>query len=78
MSLAAPIGRHLGTHHGHVAAFDVEVGLGEIEGDEGGRHPFHCTAITDHSRDIALGRRVAFRLVAGHLGRIEAGEVDPL
>ncbi len=57
---------------GRVATFDGERGLGTVVTDDGRLLPFHCTAIADGSRAIAVGTRVAFRVVAGHLGRWEA------
>ncbi|HEY3702521.1 MAG TPA: cold shock domain-containing protein [Acidimicrobiales bacterium] len=57
---------------GSVATFDEERGLGTVVTDDGRFLPFHCTAIADGSRTIAVGARVAFGVVAGHLGRWEA------
>jgi len=62
---------------GRVAAFDDGRGLGEIAGDDGVAYPFHCTAIADGSRTIAVGTRVAFAVVGGHGGRWEAASVQP-
>jgi len=39
--------------------------------------PFHCTAIADGSRAIAVGAAVAFRLVTGPIGIEEAAELRP-
>lgn len=61
-----------------VSGFDDVAGLGEVVGDDGGRWPFHCTAVTDGSRHVPEGARVRFRLHAGVAGRWEAGEVEPL
>ena len=58
-----------------VAAFDTERGLGTVTTDEGDDLPFHCTAVADGSRTIAVGTRVVFRAVPGHLGRMEAREL---
>ena len=44
----------------------------------GRRIPFHCTAITDGTRQIAVGTVVAFVVSAGRLGRLEARSVRPL
>lgn len=63
---------------GVVAEFDDPRGLGVVETVDGGRHTFHCTAIADGSRRIAVGTQVSFRLVAGHAGEWEAGEVAPM
>lgn len=65
-----------GTARGSVTAFDATAGLGEITGDDGRLYPFHCTAIADGSRDIELGKQVAFTIVAGHLGRFEATAIS--
>ncbi|MDQ6616129.1 MAG: hypothetical protein M3083_15675 [Actinomycetota bacterium] len=52
--------------------FDVVVGLGTVRDDGGRVYPFHCTAVADGSRAVDPGARVAFEVVAGHLGRWEA------
>ena len=62
---------------GVVAAFDEARGLGTIRADEGAELPFHCTAIADGTRTIPVGQRVAFAVVAGHVGRWEASEIAP-
>lgn len=61
---------------GRVVSFDTEVGLGHLAGDDGGRWLFHCTAIADGSRDIAVGTPVDFIVAAGGPGRWEAFEVQ--
>jgi cold shock CspA family protein len=63
---------------GVVADFDAEAGLGAVVDDEGGRWPFHCTAIADGSRSIAPATVVTFQEVPGHLGRWEAADLRPL
>ncbi|MDA8392311.1 MAG: hypothetical protein M0Z87_05815 [Actinomycetota bacterium] len=68
-------------HRGTVVAFDLARGLGEIEAGAGSPAwivPFHCTAISDGSRDIGVGAPVVFRLSPGGLGVWEAGEVVKL
>jgi cold shock CspA family protein len=60
-----------------VSSFDAERGLGTVVTDDGRSLPFHCTAIADGSRTIAVGARVAFVVVAGHLGRWEATGLAP-
>jgi cold shock protein len=60
---------------GAVAAFDEPRGLGEIRSDDGDDVPFHCTAIADGTRTIAVGRRVRYQVVPGRLGRWEAARV---
>jgi cold shock CspA family protein len=63
---------------GTVTAFDVGRGLGTVADGAGGEWPFHCTAIADGSRTIEVGTAVVFRPVPGHLGRMEAADVQPL
>lgn len=61
--------------HGRVAAFDGHRGRGEIESDND-HFPFHCTEITDGTRTIDVGAPVDFEVVAGPLGRWEAGSIE--
>ena len=65
------------TRHGHVRVFDEARGLGEVETADGLRYPFHCTAIADGSRRIAVGASVVFEIGAGPLGITEARNVRP-
>lgn len=65
-----------GTATGSVTEFDKHVGLGTITSDNGAAYPFHCTALTDGSRDIAVGTKVSFTIVAGHHGRYEATQIN--
>jgi cold shock CspA family protein len=65
----------LGTRSGSVSAFDDHRGLGEITLDDGTVLPFHCTAIADGTRAIEAGAAVQVDVVAGRLGRWEAGSV---
>jgi cold shock CspA family protein len=67
----------LRTHGGHVATFDLAVGVGEVESDDGAVYPFHCTAIYDGSRTIAPETRVRFSLTPGRLGQLEARDIVP-
>lgn len=60
---------------GVVETFDEPRGLGTIRADGGAELPFHCTAIADGTRSIPVGRRVAFDVVAGRLGRWEAAGI---
>jgi cold shock CspA family protein len=62
---------------GVVAGFDDPRGLGTVLGDDGRRYDFHCTAVADGSRSIALGLRVIFTVEPGHLGRLEARGLVP-
>ena len=73
MSSAAP----LVPGAGEVASFDEARGLGTVRSDDGTVLPFHCTAIEDGSRTIAVGARVRFRVVPGAMGRWEATAVGP-
>jgi len=63
---------------GDVVEFDEPRGLGVVEYGPGRRVGFHCTAITDGSRQIAVGTVVAVVVSAGRLGRLEARSVRPL
>jgi cold shock CspA family protein len=65
----------VGEHHGRVVAYDVRRGLGTVEGDDGHRLGFHCTAIADGSRDISVGAPVSFRVAPGQLGAWEAATI---
>jgi len=62
---------------GSVSAFDERRGLGEVRADDGTAYPFHCTAILDGTRTIAVGAAVEFEVV-GHLGRWEAARIGPV
>ena len=68
-----PVGRSPAI--GNVAEFDDPRGLGVLEYGPGLRLGFHCTAITDGSRAIEVGRPVLFVVRPGHGGRLEAREV---
>jgi CspA family cold shock protein len=57
---------------GKVDSFDKEVGLGQVRASDRRLYPFHCTEITDGSREIAVGAEVAFVPAAGHKGLVEA------
>ncbi len=61
--------------HGRVVAFDERRGLGEIEGVDGARYPFHCTRIADGSRTVPVGVTVGFGVAPGPLGRWEAVDI---
>lgn len=63
---------------GTVTAFDPDRGLGEVSGEDGTVLPFHCTALVDGTRMVAVGTAVCFVAVPGHLGRTEAREVTPV
>ena len=59
-------------------AFDRDVGLGTVRTDDGTELGFHSTAISDGSRDIAVGTAVLYRTAAAHGGAVEARPVTPL
>jgi len=50
----------------------------DSDSDSDSEYPFHCTALTDGTRTIAVGTAVVFILVPGHLGRMEATAISPL
>jgi CspA family cold shock protein len=62
---------------GRVTAFDEARGLGTITADDGQAYPFHCTQLTDGSRQVDPGQVVRFELLP-KLGRYEAGTIDKL
>jgi hypothetical protein len=62
---------------GVVVAYDDRRGLGEVVDATGRRFPFHAMQIADGSRAISPGTPVRFVVVPGHLGRWEAGAVQP-
>jgi cold shock CspA family protein len=61
---------------GTVRDFDEHAGYGHVWGEDGVERFFHCTAIADGSRTIAVGARVSFEVVPGHNGRWEAAAVS--
>lgn len=63
---------------GVVGSFDAPGGWGVITSDAGDEIAFHCTAIADGSRDIAVGTMVRFDLGAGRMGRWEATAIEPV
>ena len=62
---------------GTVTEFDDPRGLGVVTDSDGRAFPFHCTAIADGTRTIAVGAVVEFAVVPGHLGRWEAAAIEP-
>jgi cold shock CspA family protein len=62
-------------NRGVVSAFDERTGLGQVTGDDGSVHDFHCTQITNGTRTIAVGTAVDYEIVPGQLGRWEATEI---
>lgn len=61
---------------GVVVHYDTAAGYGTVRTEEG-EWFFHCTAVADGSRDIAVDTRVHFTLAPGHLGRFEARDLRP-
>jgi cold shock CspA family protein len=62
-----------GPRSGVVEAFDAERGVGTIAA-AGASFFFHCTALTDGSREVEVGREVLFVVRPAH-GRLEATSV---
>jgi len=63
---------------GRVIDFDEDKGLGHVEALDGRTLFFHCTAIADGSRTIPVGASVAFNIVPGHMGELEATHLETL
>ena len=63
---------------GHVTEFDAQRGLGVVTTDDGTAFPFHCTQIVDDSRVVDVGAVVEFVVIAGGVGRWEAGDIVKL
>jgi cold shock CspA family protein len=62
---------------GNVSHFDEPAGLGSIAGDDGATYAFHCIEISDGTRAIDAGQRVAFTPLP-RFGAVEAGDVTKL
>ena len=62
---------------GTVIEFDEHGGYGTVRQDDGTERFFHCTAIADGSRTIAVGTDVRFEVVAGLRGTYEARGLTP-
>jgi cold shock CspA family protein len=60
---------------GVVATFDDFKGYGTIRSADGRELFFHCTAIADGTRTIAVGTPVTFGVVPGRRGQWEASGV---
>jgi CspA family cold shock protein len=68
-----------GTVAGTVVEFDEAGGYGTVAAAAPDRRWFfHCTAIADGSRTIAVGTEVEFEVAAGRLGRFEAVDLRPV
>jgi len=52
-----------GVLSGIVVEFDSPAGLGYIDSVSGESYLFHCIAIADGSREIAVGQKVLFEFV---------------
>jgi cold shock CspA family protein len=63
---------------GVVESFDAHRGDGWLLSDDGERFYFHCVAIADGTRSVALGQRVGATRIVGHLGRDEASALISL
>jgi cold shock CspA family protein len=60
-----------------VESCDDPPGLGVGGSDDGVDYPFHCTAVADGTRTIAVGAPVSFRVAPGRMGRWEAVDLRP-
>jgi cold shock CspA family protein len=67
----------LGATSGEVATFDDPRGLGTVRTADGHELGFHCAAVADGTRSIAVGTPVRFRVVPGRRGRWEATDLRP-
>ena len=63
---------------GQVSGYAPEVGLGTVSVVGGERYRFHCTAIADGSRNIAVGTPVMVDIGPAGPGSWEAIWVAPL
>jgi cold shock CspA family protein len=62
---------------GTVTEFDDDRGWGTVRAATGAEHVFHCTAVADGSRTIAVGATVRFVVRPGRLGCWEADGLEP-
>jgi cold shock CspA family protein len=60
---------------GQVVTFAEPRGLGTIDAD-GTSYPFHCTALLDGTRAVAVGATVSFEVRAAGMGRWEATRIE--
>jgi CspA family cold shock protein len=65
------------TTTGTVIEFDDDRGCGTVRTEDGAEHFFHCVAVADGSRTIAVGAAVRFEVRPGRLGRWEADGLEP-
>jgi cold shock CspA family protein len=75
VSTSSAAGTPLRPGRGRVESFDDPRGLGVVRAEGGEAYPFHCTAIADGSRTVAVGSEVSFEVAAGRLGRWEAERI---
>jgi cold shock CspA family protein len=59
---------------GEVVEFDDAAGFGAVRSSDG-EYFFHCTAIADGTRTIAVGTQVSFEIVPGRRGKWEASRL---
>ena len=62
---------------GEVIEFDDAAGIGTVRDDDGTERFFHCTAIADGTRTIAVGTKVTYEVGPGRGGRWEAYRLTP-
>jgi cold shock CspA family protein len=67
----------LGAATGTVTEFDDPKGWGTVTAEDGTELFFHCSAIADGTRTIAVGTAVTFEIVPGPRGRWEAARLAP-
>ncbi|MET0421911.1 MAG: hypothetical protein ABW073_09410 [Acidimicrobiia bacterium] len=65
----------IGELHARVSAFDEHRGIGEVTTATGELLRFHCTAIADGTRTIAVDTDVDLAIVNGPLGTYEAAHL---
>ena len=63
---------------GVVRSFDDDRAIGLIDLDDGSVLDFHSTALSDRSRQVAVGQRVSVSIEPTHGGLREAREVIKL
>ena len=66
------------TTTGTVIGFDDDRGWGTVRAEDGAEHFFHCVAVADGSRTIAVGAAVRFVVRPGLLGCWEADGLEPV
>lgn len=66
------------TVFGVVHSFDDRRGDGFVVSDGGESFYFHCVSISDGSRHVDEGERIAARRSVGHLGRDELTALERL